>query len=188
MNLVRQPPGIVRWTKRLEDASALDMPVRAVEPTVQAAFGTGTRASVLRGEWLGHAVHPILTDLVVGSWTSASLLDLVGGREASGPAQRLLGIGLLAAGPTFWTGWAEWATAGTKEKRVGVVHAVSNGVALSAYAASWLARRRGDHGRGVKLALTGAAVSGFGAYLGGHLAIARKVGSHDPAYGETLGV
>ena len=187
MNLVRQPPGIVRWTQRLEDASVLDGVVRAVEPTVQAAFGTGARASVLRGEWLGHAVHPILTDLVLGSWTSASLLDLVGGRDASGPAQRLLGIGLLAAAPTFWTGWAEWTTAGTRDKRVGVVHAVSNGAALSAYAASYLARRRGDHRRGVGLALAGAAVSGFGAYLGGHLAVARKVGSHDPAYDGPLG-
>ena len=79
MNLVPQPR-VVRWTRRLEEATALDGVVRAVEPTVQAAFGTGSRASVLRGEWLGHAVHPILTDLVIGSWTSASLLDLVGGR------------------------------------------------------------------------------------------------------------
>ena len=188
MNLVRTPPGIVRWTMRLEEAKALDGPVRALEPTVEAVFGTGTRGSVLRGEWLGHAVHPVLTDVVIGTWTSASLLDLLGGRDSSAPAQRLLGIGLLAAAPTFWTGWAEWTTAGQREKRVGVVHAVTNGTALSAYAASWLARRRGDHGRGVRLALVGAAVSGFGAYLGGHLAAARKVGSHDPAYGSPLGL
>jgi len=188
MNLVRTPPGIVRWTKRLEETQGLDVVVRAVEPTVQAAFGTGTRASVLRGEWLGHAVHPILTDAVIGTWTSASLLDLLGGRDSSAAAQRLLGLGLLAAAPTFWTGWAEWTTVGQREKRVGVVHAVTNGAALSAYAASWLARRRGNHGRGVRLALAGAAVSGVGAYLGGHLAIARNVGSHDPAYGSALGV
>ena len=68
------------------------------------------------------------------------------------------------------------------------MHAVTNGAALSAYAASWLARRRGDHGRGVRLALAGAAVSGVGAYLGGHLAMARNVGSHDPAYESPLGV
>ena len=188
MNLVRQPPGIVRWTKRLEDATVLDLPVRAVEPTVQSVFGTGNRASVLRGEWLGHAVHPVLTDVVLGTWTSASLLDLLGGRDASGSAQRLVGLGLLAAAPTFWTGWAEWTTVGQREKRVGVVHAVTNGTALSAYAASWLARRRGDHGRGVRLALVGAAVSGFGAYLGGHLASTRKVGSHDPAFDGPLGI
>ena len=188
MNLVRKPPAIVRWTQRLEDATVLDGAVRAVEPTVQAAFGTGTRASVLRGEWLGHALHPVLTDAVLGTWTSASLLDLLGGRDAAPSAQRLVGLGLLAAAPTFWTGWAEWTTAGTRAKRVGVVHAVTNGTALSAYAASWLARRRGDHARGVKLALAGAAVSGVGAYLGGHLVSVRKVGSHHPAYDGPLGV
>ena len=49
-------------------------------------------------------------------------------------------------------------------------------------AASWLARRRGEHGAGVRRALAGAVVSGAGAYLGGHLAAARKVGSHHHAY------
>jgi hypothetical protein len=50
------------------------------------------------------------------------------------------------------------------------------------YAASWLARRRGRHGTGAKLALAGAAIAGVGGYLGGHLTEARKVGSHDPAF------
>ena len=182
MSPIEQPPTIVRWTKGLEDATALDGPVRAFEPSIRALFGTGTRASVLRGDWLGHAVHPILTDLVIGTWTSASLLDLFGGRGSSAPAQRLIGTGLLAVGPTAWTGWAEWSAAGPREKRVGLVHAVTNGVAIGVYTASWIARHRGRHGAGARLALAGAAVSGVGAYLGGHLAAARKVGSHHPAY------
>ena len=185
MNAVEGSPPIVRWTRALEDATVLDGPVRALEPRVRAWFGSGTRGAVLRGEWLGHAVHPMLTDLVLGTWTSANVLDLIGGRDASGSAQRLIGTGLLVAGPTAWTGWAEWSAAGDREKRVGLVHAVTNGVAIGMYAASWLARRRGRHGTGVRLGLAGAAVSGFGAYLGGHLTEARKVGSRDPAYAET---
>ena len=148
-------------------------------------FGTGTRGYVLRGDWLGHAVHPVLTDLVLGTWTSATLLDLFGGADAAVPARRLIGTGLLAVGPTAWTGWAEWSEAGPREKRVGLVHAVTNGVAISIYAASWVARHRGRHGSGARLALAGAAVSGLGAYLGGHLAAARNVGSHHLAYAET---
>ena len=66
--------------------------------------------------------------------------------------------------------------------RSGLVHAVTNGPAISLYAASYLARRQGRHGRGVGLGLAGAAVSGVGAYLGGHLAQARKVGSRHPAF------
>ena len=182
MNSTERPPRIVRWTRRLEDASALDRPVHALEPSIKALFGTGTRGSVLRGEWLGHAVHPMLTDVAIGAWTSASVLDLLGGRDSSAAAQRLIATGVLAAGPTAWTGWAEWSAAGSRDKRVGVVHAVTNAVAIGVYAASWLARRRGRHATGVRLALAGAAVSGTGAYLGGHLAAARKVGSHHRAY------
>jgi Predicted membrane protein (DUF2231) len=184
MNLIERPPRIVRWTLRLENAAALDRPVHALEPSIQAWFGTGTRASVLRGEWLGHAVHPMLTDAVLGSWTSAILLDLLGGPNSSAAAQRLIGAGLLAAGPTTWTGWAEWSAAGSRDKRVGLVHAATNGVAISLYASSWFARRRGRHGSGVRLALAGAAVSGAGAYLGGHLVEARKVASRHRAYAD----
>jgi predicted membrane protein DUF2231 len=183
MNPVERPPMIVRWTLRLEEATALDKPVQALAPSIRSAFGSGRRGSLLRGEWLGHAVHPLLTDVVLGTWTSATILDLLGGRDSSAAARRLVGTGLLAVAPTAWTGWAEWSAApGQREKRVGLVHATTNGVAIGVYAASWVARRRGRHRTGVRLALAGAAVSGVGAYLGGHLTEARKVSSHDPAY------
>ena len=184
MSCHERPPTIVDWTLRLEGAAALDAPVRAIEPSIRAAFGTGARGSLLRGDWLGHAIHPVLTDLVIGTWTSATVLDLFAGAESAVPAQRLIGTGLLAAGPTAWTGWAEWSAAGDRDKRVGLVHAVTNGLAIGIYAASWLARRRGRHDSGARLALAGAAASGAGAYLGGHLAAARKLGSRHPAYAE----
>ena len=184
MDAFASPPAIVRWILRLEETAALDRPVHALEPLVQEVFATGARGAVLRGEWLGHALHPLLTDVVLGTWTSASLLDLFGGRESSAAAQRLVGAGLLAVGPTAWSGWAEWSAAGAREKRVGLVHAVTNAAAIGVYAASWSARRKGRHGKGAVLALAGAGVSGVGAYLGGHLAAARKVSSHDPAFDE----
>lgn len=175
-------PLIVRCTLRLEEAAVLDGPVRAVEPWVQRWFGTGPRGSLLRGEWLSHALHPVLTDVATGSWLSASLLDAVGGPHAAVAARRLVGAGLLAAGPTAWTGWAEWSVAAPRDKRVGLVHAVTNGVAIGLYAASWRARRAGAGSTGPLLALAGASVAGAGAYLGGHLVAARKVASHHPAY------
>jgi hypothetical protein len=184
MNSVERPPTIVRCTLRLEDTTVLDVAVQALEPTIRTVFGTGTRASVLRGDWLGHAVHPLLTDLVLGAWTSASVLDLFGGTESSASAQRLVGTGLLAAGPAAWTGWAEWSAAGPRDKRVGLVHAAINGLAIGLYVASWAARRWGRHGSGARFALAGAAVSGVGGYLGAHLSSARKLGSRHPAYGD----
>jgi hypothetical protein len=182
MDPVEHPPLIVRATLRLEEARALDPLVRAVEPPIQRWFGSGTRGEFLRGDWLGHALHPVLTDVVVGSWVSATLLDVVGGERMAPAAQRLIGLGLLAVGPTAWSGWAEWSVTGRREQRVGLVHAVTNGVAIAAYAASWVARRRGRRRTGRRLALAGAGVAGVGAYLGGHLAAARDVGSHHPAY------
>jgi hypothetical protein len=184
MDSVERPPAIVRWTLRLENATALDTAVQAVEPTIRSVFGTGARGAVLRGDWLGHALHPLLTDLVLGTWTSATVLDLCGGAESSAAAQRLVGTGLLAVGPTAWAGWAEWSAAGPRDKRVGLVHAATMAVAIILYAASWVARRGGRQGSGTSLALAGAAVSGVGGYLGSHLALARKLGSRNPAFSE----
>jgi len=175
-------PTLVRWTKALEESQALDRPVQALEPTIRDIFGTGTRGSLLRGEWLGHAVHPVLTDFLVGTWTSAIVLDAFGDKGTRPAAQKLVGAGLVAVGPTAWTGWAEWSNAGQREKRVGIVHVASNGAAILGYAASWLARRSGHHRTGAGLALAGAAAAGIGAYLGGHMALARKVGSRHPVF------
>lgn len=180
-----QPPTLVRLTRRLEDSAGLDAPVQALEPHIHRIFGSGARGAFLRGDWLGHALHPSLTDAVLGSWTSASVLDVVGRGRWSEPAQALVGIGLLAVGPTAWSGWAEWSEAEPREKRVGFVHAVGNGLAIGTYAASYVARRRGRHGAGARLALLGAVFAGAAGYLGGHLAAARKVSTHHPAFDPT---
>ena len=184
MNPVEPPTAIVRWTLRLEDLSALDAAVQAVEPKIRSVFGTGARGAVLRGDRLGHAVHPLLTDLVLGTWTSASLLDLCGGTESSAAAQRLIGAGLLAVGPTAWAGWAEWSEAGPRDKRVGLVHAVTNALAISLYAASWIARLRGRHGSGVETRVGGRSHVRSWRLLGLPPRVGRKLGSRHPAYGE----
>jgi hypothetical protein len=184
MNPSEGTPAHITWTRRLEEAQGLDPISDALAPTIRKTFGSGTQGAVLRGEWLGHALHPVLTDLVIGTWTSATLLDLVGGKDTGKAAQRLVGLGLLTFGPTAWTGWAEWSQAGTREQRVGIVHFASNAVSAGAYFASWRARRQGKQAKGAVLALAGAGASGLGAYLGGHMAIARKVGSRHPAFAD----
>jgi uncharacterized membrane protein len=172
----------VTWTRKLEDASALDPLVRAVRPLADALVSDPTRRDLLRGIPLGHAVHPPLTDAPIGFWTSALALDLLGGPSARPAAQRLVALGVLTAVPTALTGWAEWAGTGQREQRVGVVHAASNVVALVGFAASWRARSRGQQVRGKTLALASSAALGLGGYLGGHLVTARKVGSRHPAF------
>jgi len=185
----RQLTPLEPLVRAIETAEFLDRIAKPAARTVRNLLSRGKLKDALSGTWLGHAVHPMLTDVVIGTWTSATLLDLFGGRDSSAAAQRLIGTGLLAAGPTAWTGWAEWSAAGSRDKRVGLVHAVTNGLAIGTYSASWIARQRGRHGAGARLALAGAAISGVGAYLGGHLAAARKVSSRHPGYVEApLGV
>ena len=175
-------PPLVTWTQRLEGSSALDAPVRLVQPLVDALLSDKKRADALQGMWLGHAVHPLLVMVPIGSWTSATVLDLVGGRDSRKAAQRLVALGVLAFPPAAVTGWAEWGPTQQRDKRVGVVHALSNATAAGLFAASWKARHRKRHLRGVALGLAGHAAVGVGGYLGGHLTEARKVGSRHPAF------
>ena len=172
-------PAALAWTRRLESAPALDPLVRAVRPLADAIVADPARRDALRGAWLGHPLHPVLTDLPVGLWTSAVTLDLVGGRAAQPAATRLVGLGLLLAGPTAWSGWADWSALDQPQQRVGVVHAVSNGVAVVLFASSWLARHRGQNGRGRSLGLAAASVLGVGGYLGGHLVASRAATPED---------
>lgn len=182
MKTLEGQPLLVGLMRRLETAEVLDRPVRAIEPTIQSVFGSGVRGAALRGDWLGHALHPLLTDVVIGSWTSATVLDVLGRGHWSAPAKALVATGLAAVGPTAWTGWAEWSASSARDKRVGLVHVAGVGLAIGMYASSWVARTRGNHHRGARLAMAGAGAAGAAGYLGGHLALARNVGSHHPAF------
>lgn len=172
---------LVRATEAIEQSERLDPFVTAMAPAARALLRDPRRADALRGMWLGHAVHPLLTDVPLGMWTASTALDVVGGEGARPAARRLIGLGLLAAVPTAVTGLAEWGVTGRRERRVGVVHAAANTTALGLFAVSWRARRRSESA-GRALALAGYAVACVGGYFGGHLTEVRKVASHHPAF------
>ena len=93
-------------------------------------LGSGRVKDLLSGTWQGHPLHPVLTDATIGAWTSATLLDLFGGERAAPAAQRLVGLGVLSAGPTALTGWSDWVDVGNRrQRRVGVAHALGNSTA-----------------------------------------------------------
>src|SRR5687768_17806278 len=104
----------------------LDEPAKKIAQVVRDVVPKGPIKDALSGTWLGHALHPLLTDLPIGTWTSAVLLDWLGGRAARPAADRLIGLGILAAGPAAITGMTEWAdTEATNDavRRIGLVHA-----------------------------------------------------------------
>jgi nitrite reductase/ring-hydroxylating ferredoxin subunit len=169
--------------ERLAQLAPLDGPAQAAGKQIRGLVSPGAARDALAGTWLGHALHPALTDVVVGTWMSATLLDLTGGDRAA--SRRLVGVGALAALPTAATGATDWADSEAVDdgvRRVGAVHAVANTTALLLQVASWSARRRGRTGRGRALSLLATGGMLASAYLGGYLSFERGVGVNQTAF------
>jgi nitrite reductase/ring-hydroxylating ferredoxin subunit/uncharacterized membrane protein len=160
---------ISRAVDRLGVEERLDELADPAADTVRHTLDRQPLKDVLSGTWLGHPLHPLLTDLPIGFWTSAFTLDLVGGRSTRRAATQLVGWGVVSAVPTALAGAADWGDTTGPARRIGLVHAAANTTALACYAASWWSRVRGRHARGVALGLAGATAATVGGYLGGHL-------------------
>lgn len=181
-----QPPGgtldpLAAGVRAIEGAAGLDRVADAGQRALGVLDGAPRLVGALRGDALGHALHPLLTDLPLGAWMSATVLDLTGHGGVRPAARVLLGTGLLGALPTAATGMVEWRATSDRPRRVGVAHAALNTLALGLYCGSLAARRRGRGGAGIALALAGGALTTAGGYLGGHLSLVHDVGSADPA-------
>lgn len=162
---------LVDLVRAVEQDSALDGPVSVLSTYGDVLADQPALLQLLRGNgWLGHSLHPALTDFPLGTWMSAAVLDVLGPDGSEDAARRLIGLGILGALPTALAGLADWRSLSEQtDRRTGAVHAAGNAAALAAYACSWIARRRGRQRLGVALGLLGAGLSGGGAYLGGHL-------------------
>jgi len=173
----RAPKWLRRAIARLEGPSPLDRNVAMMEPVAE-RLGSGPQGAALRGEWLGHALHPLVTDMPLGCWIGSGLLDLVGGRSSRRASQRLVGLGLCFVPLTAATGMADWSRVEDQRvKRVGSAHAAGNTLVATMYLLSWRARRRGQHARGVMLGLGGGLLAWVTGYLGGHMSFARATGT-----------
>jgi uncharacterized membrane protein len=164
---------------RISDVGPLDRPADLL--TRRSDAWRGRLADAMRGRPLGHALHPALTDLPIGFWTSAVALDLAGGRKHAAAAKRLVGLGVLSAAPTAVAGFADVPALEPAKRRVAVVHAVSNTVALFLFTRSWWARTRGHRGAGIVDGLLASAVATFGGYLGGWMAFGSATAAADAA-------
>lgn len=176
--LRRQLTPLEPLISQIESAELLDSVAKPLGKLVRENVPKGAVKDALSGTWLGHAVHPMLTDVVIGSFTSASLLDLLGAGD-SVAAERLISLGLAAYLPTAAAGVNDWADTEPVDdgiRRAGVVHASLNAVGAMFYAASRRARRRGSHAAGAALGFAGMGVMMAGGYLGGHLTFSRGVG------------
>jgi nitrite reductase/ring-hydroxylating ferredoxin subunit/uncharacterized membrane protein len=179
------------WTESLiggiERVRSLDAVGKVLSEAVSKVVRPGRTKDLLAGTWLGHPVHPMLTDVPIGAWTSAFVLDLVGGRQARRAADALVGVGVLAAVPTAATGLSDLADVEHSEQRIlGTAHALGNVTAVALYGGSFLARRRGRRDLGVRLATLGAAVVTGSGFIGGHLAYRKGVGVDETVFRRRL--
>lgn len=175
----RQLTPLEPLVRALESAEFLDPVAKKVGNTVRSVLSGGPIKDALSGTWLGHALHPMLTDVVIGSFTAASVLDLLAPGDDGRASERLIALGLAAYLPTAVSGANDWADSESADdaiRRVGIVHSASNAVGATLYSASLRARRRGARGRGAALGFAGMAVMGAGGYLGGHLSFTKGVG------------
>jgi nitrite reductase/ring-hydroxylating ferredoxin subunit/uncharacterized membrane protein len=168
--------------RRIEHAEALDPVSKPLTTLVGRAVQPRAVRNLLSGTTLGHPAHPMATDVPIGAWSMATLLDLAGGRDTHRAADLLVATGMAGAVPAAAAGANDWADTYGPETRVGLVHAAANTTALGLYAASLTARLRSHRRAGKLLGIAGFAVLTAGGYLGGYLSFALGVNVNHTAW------
>ena len=130
---------------------------------------------LLNGSWLGHSLHAVLVDVVIGAATAALLLDVlrvffgVEGLETA--ATWVVGLAWLSALGAILSGLTDYkdTAPNSAERDVAGLHGLINIVATVAFAIS-LVQRLGDaHDAGFWVLLIGYLIVSLGGYIGGHV-------------------
>jgi nitrite reductase/ring-hydroxylating ferredoxin subunit/uncharacterized membrane protein len=129
----------------------------------------------LNGTWLGHSLHAVLVDVVIGGATAAVLLDVlrlffgVGGLEDATFWVVLLvvlsALGAVVAGLTDYKDTTE----NTPTRDVAGLHGVINLVATIGFAVSLFQRAGNAHDGAFWVLLVSYLVVSVGGYIGGHV-------------------
>ncbi len=122
--------------------------------------------NLLNGIWMGHPLHPALTDVPVGAWSATAIFDLVGANRA---ADASLKLGTLMAVPTALSGMADWADTEGPPRRDGLLHAALNTLALACFTGSIFARRSANRSLGIMLSTLGLGMATISAWIGGEM-------------------
>lgn len=177
----------------IEDQEWLDKTADVVQPAVLQAFKAGGQTgrklkNFLHGTWLGHPLHPVLTDIPIGSWTAAATLDAIelsGNKEYSKGADAAIAIGLAGAVGSAVTGLTDWTGTSGKQRKIGMLHGLLNLTATTLYATSLIMRRKKEsRTAAIALSMVGYGITAMAAYLGGHLVYREQMGVDHTATSE----
>jgi nitrite reductase/ring-hydroxylating ferredoxin subunit/uncharacterized membrane protein len=165
------------WVHNLTNVVEENVVVGAYEKLGEAQWPI---RNVLHGSWLGHPVHATVSDIPVGAWSTALVLDtaeIVFGKKELGPgADAAVAIGLVGASAASISGLADWKHTKGSTQRTGLLHGLLNGVATMLYLLSFVLRKSGARGPGQLVSTLGFACTAAGSYLGGELVFDRLVG------------
>lgn len=166
-----------RLSDALERTSSLDRVAGPLSTFWSALLRPPLVRDAASGTALGHPLHPAAVLVPAGAFLSSAVLDA---SDEPSAARRLVGVGLVSSAPAAVAGWSDWLDTEGAERRVGLVHAATNVLGISAYGVSWLQRRSGRSGR--TASTVGLSLIGLGGWLGGHLAYALGVGVDTTAF------
>lgn len=150
---------------------ALDGPLQRAHDAVLAA--APRLGDLLTGGWLGHALHPVLSDVPIGFFMSSLLLDLAGESRAAGTCTA---AGAAASVATAASGVADWSGTVGRDRRLGLAHGLVNVAGLGVQLASLGARAGGRRKTALLLNAVGFAATSAAAYGGGELVLGRGIG------------
>ncbi|MGO9220695.1 MAG: Rieske 2Fe-2S domain-containing protein [Streptosporangiaceae bacterium] len=171
---------LVVWLDRLGWLRTLSDQLTALLGPVRERHQDNLALELLHGgRWVGHPLHPALSDLPIGLWTGVMVLDAMdrdpAPRRGIDAAGILSAAGILAAGATALTGVTDWTVSDDQDRRIGLLHGLLNTVALGLQGASLGTRMAGHRGTARALGAASLTVTAAAGYLGGHLVFTKGV-------------
>ena len=151
--------------------------IASVTDSVYRALGRPGKLlqDLLNGSWLGHSLHAVLVDIVIGAATAALLLDAlrvlfnVEGTEVA--ATWVVGLATLSALGAILSGLTDYKDTApdSAERDVAGLHGLTNIVAAIVFAISLVQRLGDSHDAAFWVLLIGYLIVSFGGYIGGHV-------------------
>jgi len=129
----------------------------------------------LNGSWLGHSLHAVLVDVVIGGATAALLLDLLrvvfGVADLETATTWVVGLAALSALGAIVTGLTDYKDTApdSSERDMTGLHGLTNIAATVFFAVSFFQRLAAAHDAAFWVLLIGYLVVSVGGYIGGHV-------------------
>lgn len=147
--------------------------------------------SLLHGTPFGHPLHPAITDIPIGAWVVAAILDIIwlvssaNNEWAARAAVVVVLVGVVAALGAITTGLSDWSDTYGAERTIGLYHGSINSLATILYIVSVVLRFQSATSESVAGAIVGfvgLATVLVGGYLGGEMSFGKGTGINHTAW------